>query len=248
MGRNWQWWTAGIFLLATILISVRALSRPVNTRWHLFLTATVCFVAMIDYLFMATGHGMWYSAGNRESYWVLYLDWMITCPILLYILGRFSNFSAANQYLMFFFMEMSLAFGFFAAYTTTPARFAYFVFGFLCFLPVWRLVFEAHSADPTVGFPKILGIHFNIVIVNIFWLIYPIIWLLGTGLNKMCVDSTIMAFAALDVLSKVLFALYIVLYADSLPPPVVAGALPLGALAPQPTGQPPGKLQANSWT
>jgi len=196
---------------------------------------TVCFVAMLDYLFMATDHGMWYTHGRRESYWVLYVDWMITCPIILYVLGRFAAFTPGNQYLQLFFIELSLAFGFFAAYTDDPSRFAYFVLALICFLPVWRIVFEATGSAELSADPGLLNK--AKIIVLLLWLGYPIIWILATGLNKICVDSEIISLAFLDVTTKALFALLVMLYSDTLSEPPPPNLTPLGGLGAMPAAK-----------
>lgn len=120
------------------------------------------------------------------------------------------------------FQELTLVLGFIAADTGDVARFAYFLFALIAFLPVLKLIFDMKE-DSTLSKFKWVTL--------IVYLIYPIIWILATGINKMCVDSEIISYCALDVIAKAIVGVLAAVYGDSLPAAELSAVLkPLGAL------------------
>lgn len=61
----------------------------------LSLCTTMCLISALSYLVMAFGYGYIQTIAGRERYYVRYLDWLLTTPLILaelYILSGYGQF------------------------------------------------------------------------------------------------------------------------------------------------------------
>lgn len=180
---------------------------------------TVTFIAMLAYLFKATGHGYHFthvSNGERQVYWIQYVEWMFTSPLILVCLGHFGGMPVGDIFTMIAFIELTIALGLLAAVDSDASRYAFWAFGIITFIPVVKLIWDAPAPPSNLTDQKIAMFNRFKWITLLTWIIYPAAALVVL-LNGMCVNSEIAFYAVLDILSKGLFGTLVLLYADSLP-------------------------------
>jgi len=221
-GRNWQWWTAALLVLTTIGLIYKITKTEFKRRWALYIMSTVTFITLISYVLMASGHGYFYTNGGssfspaytRVTSWIQYIQWAITIPLLSLVLGRFGEIATGNIYMLVVFMWVTIALGFLASAVGNAARYAYFAVGVLTFVPALKIILDSHPKD-VLKANSYFGKFKWITLIS--WIIYPIIWILGTGAGAICVDTEIMSYCVLDVLSKIFVAWTVFFYSETLP-------------------------------
>lgn len=144
-------------------------------------------------------------------------------PMIALVLFRLSGIKTGDFYMLVVFMEITIALGFLATALSYANRYIYFAVGLLTFIPPLKIILDSSGADDK--YAKAYRTFKWLTLIS--WVIYPIVWILGTGANVICVNSEIMAYCVLDVLSKVFFSLFMICYADVLPALELNDILPL---------------------
>ena len=236
---TWLWiGTAGMALGAVaILVLGRGLGKHSH---HAVASFFVCAIAASFYLLMAQGQGdlivtakdvaltpdgLAADVESRLIYFARYLDWMFTTPLLLIGLlgigmaalntageearqrtGLLAGVIGADI--------MMIVTGLFGALSLdTTHKYIWFTVSCVFFLAVLYVVWgpvrasaKAQGADVAALYDKLL------FILTGLWVIYPVLWLLGTeGSSTISLDSEVAIFAVIDLLAKVGFGLVLVI-------------------------------------
>jgi bacteriorhodopsin len=200
----------------------------------------VCLIASLSYLCMATGHGFYIQCFSaRIFFYVRYIDWVITTPLLLWEIAHFGN--ASDDWWIFLVFNNLVLFvaGFIGATVEwSSVRWGFFAIAFLAFLPIlyylcrlsnqvcdnreyWcdsgLLVHEKdYGKDGTCYLPYIWfhdTLKRLVGLIALAWFIYPIIWVAAEGTWRLCVNGEIIAYAVLDIITKAVFGWIICLAA-----------------------------------
>jgi len=170
-------------------------------------------------MFTSEGAG---GSVDRQTFWIQYVQWFLVTPLLIFVTGKFGNFSSGDLYSAIAFMWLTLGLGFLATATNGPARFGYFLFGFLTFFPVLKLFL---GGKPVTDKEKSTYTTIKLLTV-ILWFLYPIVWILGTGVGVLGVDRECICYCVLALGSVGLVGGYVFLYGSSLPS-LQTGSIPL---------------------
>lgn len=179
-----------------------------NERWKILfiLNFFICLIASGLYLAMALGQGF-DIIYNRPTFWVRYVTWFLSTPLLLLdltFLGRNSvpvigSLLGANAYM--------IATGFVAAISPKPTNYIWYIVSCGAFLATlyllvkpYRIEAERNHPRAKKAFRKLLAVHV------VLWTCYPIVWILaGTGFNILSQGGETMFYTLLDLASKVGF-------------------------------------------
>ena len=96
-GSDWYWTVCAIMGVSTLAFMGMSFSKPRSHRLFHYITASITLVACIAYYSMGSGLGQTpvvaefmrpnsntvYAAGTREFFYVRYIDWVVTTPLLL---------------------------------------------------------------------------------------------------------------------------------------------------------------------
>lgn len=94
-GSDWYWAVCAVMIVSTIGFLVMGHMKPRNERVFHYITAAITMVASIAYFSMASNLGFTpipvefhrsshlVSGNYREIFYVRYIDWFITTPLLL---------------------------------------------------------------------------------------------------------------------------------------------------------------------
>lgn len=214
-----------------------------------FLTSGfICLCASLAYLTMATGHGyIIRCCDGRSFYYARYIDWTVTTPIMLFELStmaisfqkkdtkRVSSSFYDLVWLLFIDVLMIIA-GLIGALLCDNAKWAFWGFSMLCFLPIlWQLCAwdnKDHARDePNLGanpspvqkkkfiedyflFHMWSGFKNPMYLTVILWSFYPIVWIFAEGTDQLSANGEAVAYTVLDILAKSLFGFMIVSHTD----------------------------------
>jgi len=205
-------------MVATMAFVGLAATKPRQHRIFHYITAAITMVASIAYFSMAsnlgwTGIAVEFQRSDprvaglyREIFYVRYIDWFITTPLLLMDLLLTAGMPWPTIMYVILVDEVMIVTGLAGALVRTSYKWGYFVFGCaaLGFI-VYVLAFEARKHANVMG--KDIGRTFLICgsLTAFLWTLYPIAWGVCEGGNVISPDSEAVFYGILDLLAKPVF-------------------------------------------
>jgi bacteriorhodopsin len=217
-GSDWYWAVTGVMIVATIAFIGLSFTVPRRNRIFHYITAAITLVASIAYFTMASNLG--YAsiiaefqrsdpkvAGTyREIFYVRYIDWFVTTPLLLLDLLLTAGMPWPTIVYTLIFDEVMVVTGLVGALVASSYKWGYFVFAtvalfFIAFnvTHVGRL--HARALGANIGRTYLICGVWTIFL----WFIYPIAWGLCEGANVISPDSEAVFYGILDILAKPVF-------------------------------------------
>ena len=220
-GSDWLFTVCAIMGASTIAVMAHSFSRPHNERLFHQITAALLFVAAIAYFTMGSNLGQVAiqaefvrpgdphvgKAGTREIFYVRYIDWFITTPLLLADLLLTAGLPWSIIMSAIIADEIMIVCGLVGALVSTRYKWGYWTFGNIAFFyVVYTLLFTGRtSARILGGWAKKTYYTCGILMVFI-WFLYPIAWGVCEGGNVISPDSEAIFYGILDVLAKPVFS------------------------------------------
>ncbi|ARS90425.1 bacteriorhodopsin [Natrarchaeobaculum aegyptiacum] len=178
----------------------------------------------LSFLEMPAGHAM---AGEEVlAMWGRYLTWTFSTPFILIALGMIAGSNLTKILTSVAFTIAMCVTGLAAAFTTSSylMRWWWFVISSLFFLVIVYIILVEWTADAknagTIGLFNTLKI-----LTVVSWFGYPILWALGVeGFALLDVAITSWGYSFLDIISKYVVTLLIMLWLANEPSEVTAGA------------------------
>jgi sensory rhodopsin len=207
MTQTWLW--IGTFgMAAGSLIFGFGAHNAKNERWKILfiLNFFITAIAAALYLTMALDQGVSVIYG-RTTYWVRYVTWFLSTPLLLLDLAYLGGSSAtltgsllgANAYM--------IATGFLATVSPKPTNYIWYVVSCGAFLATLYLLVQPYRLEAFRKHPRSKGAFTKLLSVHVvLWTAYPVVWLLSnTGFNVISNDASTMGYTLLDLAAKVGF-------------------------------------------
>lgn len=179
-----------------------------SERWKILYTLNffICLIASVLYLAMALGQGKDVFF-DRSTYWVRYVTWSLSTPLLLLdltFLGRNSipvigSLLGANATM--------IATGFVAAVSPRPINYIWYMVSCAAYLAVAYILLNPYRTEAEQRHPRSKRVFRRLVTVHLtLWTLYPIVWILAnTGLNVISPGVETMGYTLLDLAAKVGF-------------------------------------------
>jgi len=234
-GERTLWVVFVLMVLASIFFVVLAWAVPASKRLYHHLTATVTIVSALAYFAMATHSGWTFHHSRireqhdhvpdtfkhviREVYWVRYVDWLITTPLLLLDLSLLGGLDGASTVTAITSSVVMVLSGLFSAFGHgRTQKWGWYVIAILAYLVVaYQVLFNGRRFANTRS-SKVSKFFSTIAIYSlVVWLAYPVIWALAEGTRVLDVNQEIIAYAVLDILAKGVFGLWLLFTYRSLP-------------------------------
>jgi len=184
-----------------------------------YITAAICFVACIAYFTMASNLGyaaiqVEFQRNNplvagvyREIFYVRYIDWVITTPLLLLDVLLTSGLPWPVILFTILADEIMIVTGLVGALVSSQYKWGYFVFAMLAlFFVFYQVSFVGarhakavrSSNGANIGRSYLMAASWTMAL----WFLYPIAWGLSEGGNVISGDSEAIFYSVLDVLAK----------------------------------------------
>jgi len=142
----------------------------------------------------------------REIFYVRYIDWVITTPLLLTDLLLTAGMPWPSILFVILIDEIMIVTGLAGALVRTSYKWGYFTFGCVAlFYILYMLGWEARKHANALG--RDIGRTFMICgsLTAVLWTLYPIAWGVCEGANLISPDSEAAFYGVLDVLAKPVF-------------------------------------------
>ena len=151
-------------------------------------------------------------AGTREIFYVRYIDWTITTPLLLLDLLLTAGLPTPTIAITILADEVMIICGLVGALTSTSYKWGYWLFGMLAFFyVVYTLVLDGRKHAKALG-PNVNKVYNACGVLTIFlWFLYPIAWGLAEGGNVIHPDSEAIFYGILDVFAKPVFGAMLII-------------------------------------
>lgn len=183
-----------------------------------YLTAAVVFVAAIAYFTMGSNLGFTpieveYKRNNpvvrgnyRAIYYVRYIDWVITTPLLLTDLMLTAGMPWPSILWTIIVDEIMIITGLIGALVTSKYKWGYFAFGNLALVYIiYQLVWESRTHARHFGKDVERTFLMCGSLTAFLWILYPVAWGVAEGGNVISPDSEAIFYSILDFLAKPVF-------------------------------------------
>jgi len=217
-GSDWYWAVCAVMTVATFTFIGLSMTKPRQERIFYYITAAITMVASIAYFSMGSNLG-WTPidvefqrsnpvvAGiNREIFYVRYIDWFITTPLLLMDLLLTAAMPWPTILYIILIDEIMIVTGLVGALVRSSYKWGYFVFGcvallFILYILVWEARRHASAMGSDIGRVFLMcG-----TLTAFLWTLYPVAWGLCEGGNVISPDSEAVFYGILDLLAKPVF-------------------------------------------
>ena len=203
--------------VATFAFIGLGLTKPRSNRIFHYITAGVTMVAAIAYFTMGSDLGQTpiivefprYEQNDRttrEIFYVRYIDWGITTPLLLLELLLTAGLPTPTVLFVMLVDEIMIVTGLVGALVFSSYKWGYFVFGCVAlFYVLYVLVWEARRSAKVLG--SDVGKAFLTCgsLTSILWILYPLAWGLCEGGNIISPIGEAYFYGILDLLAKPVF-------------------------------------------
>jgi len=217
-GSDWYWAVCAVMIVSTIAFLVLGHMKPRSERVFHYITAAITMVASIAYFSMASNLGFTpiavefhrsnhVVAGNyREIFYVRYIDWFVTTPLLLTDLLLTAGMPWPSLIWVILVDWIMIVTGLVGALVVSSYKWGYFAFGcaalaYIVYMLAWEARKHANALGADVGRAFLTcG-----ALTTFLWILYPIAWGICEGGNVISPDSEAVFYGILDLLAKPVF-------------------------------------------
>ncbi|KAI1781110.1 family A G protein-coupled receptor-like protein [Hypoxylon cercidicola] len=208
-GSDWLWAVFGLYMLFFFIFFGTSFIAKSGEKIFHYLFTIALLVGSLTYFAVASDlgwevitvadskpvSGLW----TRQVFWVEYVNWVVSFPVIAISLGLLSGVSWAsivfNVFLSWTWTVSLLV----SAFTGTRYKWGFFGIGILAwFILAFNTLFYGTIAAKRVGVSRDYIILAGYV--NFFWMIYPIAWGIADGGNKIGVTPGYIFYGILDIL------------------------------------------------
>ncbi|KAI9813861.1 MAG: ion channel activity [Thelocarpon impressellum] len=229
-GSNWYWTVTAIMAFSSLVFIGMGFMKPRTDRVFHYITASITLVAAISYFTMASNLG-WTSIGieflrsnpkvsglTRQIFYVRYIDWFITTPLLLLDLLLTAGLPWPTILFTILLDEIMIVTGLVGALVKSSYKWGFFAFGFAAFFGVvWNVGWTARLHARALG-PDVSRVYTLVGVWTLsLWFLYPIAWGLCEGGNVISSDSEAVFYGVLDVLAKPVFGVLLLMGHRNIP-------------------------------
>lgn len=217
-GSDWYWAVCACMATATFVFLGLGIMKPRQHRIFHYITASITMVAAIAYFSMASNLG-WTPINveflrsesivrgtNREIFYVRYIDWFITTPLLLMDLLLTAGMPWPTVLFAILVDEVMIVTGLVGALVKSSYKWGYFTFGCVALLYIiYLLAWEARRHANALGNDVGKAFLFCGSLTAFLWTLYPIAWGVCEGGNVISPDSEAVFYGILDLFAKPVF-------------------------------------------
>ncbi|KAI1200801.1 hypothetical protein F5X97DRAFT_71132 [Nemania serpens] len=232
VGHKTLWVVCILMGISSLVFYAMAMRVPVQKRLFHILTAFITTIAFLSYYAMATGTGISIHTTviretklhvitelvKRQVFWVRYIDWSITTPLLLLDLSLIAGINGASILVLVFTDVVMILSGLFAALSHDKAQgWGWYAFACIAYLNIiYQIGFKGRHAVTTKDNKTRAFFGAISLFTLVLWTLYPIIWGIADGARVVNVDGEIIAYAVLDILAKPVFGFWLLLTHDAM--------------------------------
>ncbi|KAK6357318.1 hypothetical protein TWF718_001632 [Orbilia javanica] len=227
-GQRTLWVLFVLMLISTLALVALSWKVPIAKRLFFQVTTYVTLISTFTYYAMATGggwdyHHIWVSNEHkhdipdthsvvlRQIFWVRYVDWVLTTPLVLFNLCALAGLSGSNILNVIVASTAMNFTGFFTIYSYGSSnKWGWYTMSWIAFLTVGRnLLINGRAKAQSRGVQLLYNP--TSVYTVIVWIGYRVILGVSDFSGGISPDETVVVFAILDILAKPALGFWLVL-------------------------------------
>ncbi|EIM88878.1 heat shock protein 30, partial [Stereum hirsutum FP-91666 SS1] len=216
---DWLWAAFAVMFLSDLVFIYWSYTKPIGMRTFYQLPVLILSTASIAYFSMASDLGATpivaefprgAAAGSTRSIWyVRYIDWTITTPLLLLELLLATGLPLSEILIIIFMDLVMIVAGLVGALVQSRYKWGYYAFG--CgaqFFIWWGTLVKAPQATTAMGNDVRRSYTASAYALALIWLLYPIAWAVADGGNVISPLKEMIFYGILDLVAKPVFCFY----------------------------------------
>ncbi|RDX43354.1 family A G protein-coupled receptor-like protein [Lentinus brumalis] len=219
-GSDWLWAVFALFGLSLLAVIGWTLATRRGTRLFHQIAIVVLLTGAISYFSMASDLGAtpvpveFRGNGTRQIWFVRYIQWFITLPLLLLGLLLAIGLPLSDILTTLFMAIVLVVTGLVGALVPSTYKWGYYVFGLVALFYIWYvLLWHGHrttfaAGDRTAFAPgdrARSGHRLSAYYLSFLLMLYPIAWACSEGGNVISVTSEMIWYGILDLLAGPVF-------------------------------------------
>ncbi|TCD60006.1 hypothetical protein EIP91_010924 [Steccherinum ochraceum] len=216
-GTDWLWAVFAVMAVSTLGMIVWSTRRPRGTRLFHNLAIVILATSTVAYFSMASDLGATpitaeFSRGNtgtRQIWYVRYIQWFITFPLLLMLLLFSTGLALSDILTTAFFAWIVVVCGLVGALTSSIYKWGYFALGVAALMYIWSSLL---GHGPRTNFHAGTGVRSGYVrgswLVAFITMLYPIAWGCSEGGNVISPTREMIWYGILDLILGPAFLYY----------------------------------------
>ncbi|OCH94957.1 heat shock protein 30 [Obba rivulosa] len=212
-GSDWLWSAMCVFAVSLLITLALSFKRPRGTRLFHHIAIVVLATATIAYFSMASDLGAtpiraeWHNDhATRQIWYVRYIQWFITFPLLLLMLLLATGLSLSDIMTTLFMGVILVIMGLVGALVTTTYKWGYYTFGCAALFYIWHtLLWQAPRTTFPAGPTLRTGYLASAGWLSLLLILYPICWACSEGADIIKVTSEMIWYGVLDILAGPVF-------------------------------------------
>jgi len=223
------WVVFVVMVISSVIFAAVSWKVPVSRRVYHVTTTLITIVAALSYFAMASGQATAYHCTTvtdhhghdipnthhevcRQVFWGRYVGWTLTGSLLLVNLCLLAGIDGAHTLMAVVANLIAVLSGLFAAFGRehTVQKWGWYAISCVAYLfVVWHVALHGSKIVKAKGSKqrKLFGSLAAFTLIT--WTVYPIVWGVIDGSRKATVDSEIIAYAVLDILTKTVFGIWL---------------------------------------
>jgi bacteriorhodopsin len=227
-GYRTLWVVFALMVVSSGVFALLSWRVPVSRRVYYVTTTLMPIVSALAYFAMASGQASAFNCETvrdghshapdtfhdvcRQVYWARYVDWALTTPLLVLNLCLLAGVDGAHTLMAIIANVIMVLSGLFASFGAerTAQKWGWFVIACLSYVfVIWHVglhgsrMVKAKGARVSRLFASLAGT------ALVLWTVYPIAWGIATLARRTSVDTEILIYAVLDVLTKAVLGLWL---------------------------------------
>ncbi|KIX06152.1 uncharacterized protein Z518_04126 [Rhinocladiella mackenziei CBS 650.93] len=222
-GSDWYFTVCAVMTVSALVFMILAFYKTRSQRLFYYITASMTMVAAISYFCMGSNLGWtaieveWRRSdpevrGNmRQIFYVRYIDFFITTPLLLADLLLVCALPTATTLYVLLMSEVMVIMGLVGALVHSSYKWGFFTFGVAAyFFVAYTIIFDGRAYARTLGADILQTYTILGVWTATLFIVYPVAWGVSEGGNVIPPDSEAIMYGILDILTKPVFGGYLI--------------------------------------
>ncbi|TCD68884.1 hypothetical protein EIP91_009434 [Steccherinum ochraceum] len=211
-GSDWLWAAFSIFGLSFLVVLVLNFLRPRGTRLFHELALVILMVASVSYFSMASDLGAtpidveFRGDGTRQIWYVRYIQWFITFPLLLLELLLSTGLSVSDVMTTLFMSLVLTVSWLVGSLVPSTYKWGYYTFGCAALFYIWYVLLWLAPRTTFAAGGVFRPAYLRLATYFCFMLItYPIAWACAEGGNVISPTSEMIWYGILDIFAGPVF-------------------------------------------
>jgi bacteriorhodopsin len=182
-----------------------------------FATCFATAISTFAYYAMLSGQGWLITPNCRQLFYVRYLEWFFSTPLILLDLGMIAG-ADVGLLAAILGAQMLLVFGgFMASISSGHIKWLWFVLSLMVFAAVLFVMIRGFRKLIERSHPAIVEVYSKCSWLSaITWSLYPVVFIFSVGTGDWSPNFEIMIYGVLDILSKSVFGFVLLLSHEGL--------------------------------